>query len=84
MNKKFETKKIYIRMFSSGVIIAILGGCVLLGIKLYEAFEIGLKHGIVVSATTMFIIGFGLAVLSLIFSCMETSFEDNKNSYEKG
>lgn len=84
MNKKFETKKTYIRMFSSGVIIAILGGCVLLGIKLYEAFEIGLKHGIVVSATTMLIIGLGLAVLSLIISCMEISFEDNKNSYEKG
>ncbi len=84
MNKKFEIKKIYIRMFSSGVIMAILGGCVLLGIKLYEAFEIGLKHGIVVTATTLFIIGFGLAGLSLIFSCMETSFEDNKNSYEKG
>ena len=55
MNKKFETKKTYIRMFSSGVIIAILGGCVLLGIKLYEAFEIGLKHGIVVTAATMFL-----------------------------
>jgi len=83
MNKKFETKKIYIRMFSSGVIMVILGGCVLLGIKLYEAFEIGLKHGIVVTAATMFIIGFGLAGLSLIFSCMETSFNNNKNSSEK-
>lgn len=67
------------KVFIIGLVLTLMGGGTLLGMKIYEAFKIGLKYGIERTAAVLFIVGISIVFLSLIFGCIDVAKKDNNN-----
>ena len=76
---KLDFLNAVIKVFIIGLVLTLMGGGTLLGMKIYEAFKIGLNYSIERTAAVLFIVGISIVFLSLIFGCIDVAKKDNNN-----